>query len=450
MARIGVALSGGGHRASLFAAGAMMYLVDARKNTEITSVASVSGGSLTNGFIAQSSDLAKVEQTQFDEQLKPLVHCIAQKGTVFPPSPVMLAYLIVLGIVALATIIGVWFLPIPVGLRVLLFFAGLLITGWLAGLRGRMTQREFARLLFSPKGRPARLDESSGTVDHVICASELHSGENVYFSGSFVSSYRFGWGKPGDLPLHLAVQSSAALPGAFPPNWLPKARHAFQAARPETNDTKQMVLVDGGVYDNQADQWVIGMGNRRRRFGDLATFRESDELVSVNASGGLGWGKVSPMLRFPLLGEFLSILVDKSILYDNGNAVRRELMLSRFREPGTRLRGALVHIPRNALYVAKTYLRDRDPAEQGAQEPDPAARIRAKEVLDLLGPEEGQWDALAKRAGGTKTSLSKLGRARSADLLQHGYLLAMANLHVILGYPLVGLPDRSRFEDLAK
>jgi len=72
-------MSGGGHRAALFAAGAMMYLVDAKKNAEITSVASVSGGSITNGFIGQSVDLPNVSPEDFDKQLKPFVHCIAQK-----------------------------------------------------------------------------------------------------------------------------------------------------------------------------------------------------------------------------------------------------------------------------------------------------------------------------------------------------------------------------------
>lgn len=32
MPRIGVALSGGGHRASLFALGTLLYLIDAQKN----------------------------------------------------------------------------------------------------------------------------------------------------------------------------------------------------------------------------------------------------------------------------------------------------------------------------------------------------------------------------------------------------------------------------------
>ncbi len=124
----------------------------------------------------------------------------------------MLTYLIVLGALLLASVVGVWLLPVPLGVRVFLFVAGLLITGWLAGLRGRLTQREFARLLFSPKGRPTRLDEMNDSVDHVINACELHSGEDVYFSSRFVASYRLGWGTPGDLSLHEAVQSSSALP----------------------------------------------------------------------------------------------------------------------------------------------------------------------------------------------------------------------------------------------
>jgi hypothetical protein len=210
-----------------------------------------------------------------------------------------------------------------------------------------------------------------------------------------------------------------------------------------------MVLVDGGVYDNQADQWVIGMGNRRKRFGDLATFKEADELISVNASGGLTWGKVSPLVRFPLVGELLALLLDKSVLYDNGNAVRRKLMISRFTRPGTRLHGALVHIPRTVLWVARRYTEYADQENDEVPDPDPDATARARAVLALFEPDEDRWKALAKRAGEVKTSLSKLGQAKAADVLQHGYLLAMANLHIILGYEPLKIPDRSRFEDLA-
>jgi hypothetical protein len=35
-----------------------------------------------------------------------------------------------------------------------------------------------------------------------------------------------------------------------------------------------------------------------------------------------------------------------------------------------------------------------------------------------------------------------MGVSRAADLLRHGYVLAMANLHVILSYPLRDVPSR--------
>ena len=47
-----------------------------------------------------------------------------------------------------------------------------------------------------------------------------------------------------------------------------------------------------------------------------------------------------------------------------------------------------------------------------------------------------------------KVRLSSLGVERSARLLHHGYVLAMMNLHVILGYPLLDVPERARFVEL--
>lgn len=44
-----IALSGGGHRAALFAAGALLGIVDANAHLNTVSISSVSGGSLANG-----------------------------------------------------------------------------------------------------------------------------------------------------------------------------------------------------------------------------------------------------------------------------------------------------------------------------------------------------------------------------------------------------------------
>src|SRR6266542_2599750 len=96
MSRIGVSLSGGGHRASLFGLGALLYLVDAGKNREVTSIASVSGGSLTNAFVAQTMDFRQVTPEQFEEAMKPFATQLARKGT-FQGRYLTPRYLLLLG-----------------------------------------------------------------------------------------------------------------------------------------------------------------------------------------------------------------------------------------------------------------------------------------------------------------------------------------------------------------
>src|SRR5829696_7148427 len=54
--QIAVALSGGGHRACVFALGALLYLAEAGMGRQVTSIASVSGGSLANSAIGSRLD----------------------------------------------------------------------------------------------------------------------------------------------------------------------------------------------------------------------------------------------------------------------------------------------------------------------------------------------------------------------------------------------------------
>jgi hypothetical protein len=51
MHKLGIAISGGGHRAALFALGVFLYLHDSRRNADVTTITSVSGGSFTNAFL---------------------------------------------------------------------------------------------------------------------------------------------------------------------------------------------------------------------------------------------------------------------------------------------------------------------------------------------------------------------------------------------------------------
>ena|SRR5437868_10576163 len=98
---LAVSLSGGGHRATLFALGALMYLVDAQANADVTSIASVSGGSITNGFVGQTLNFRKTNGDEFRARVaRPLATQIANSGTLFAPllTKVYVVILVVVGI----------------------------------------------------------------------------------------------------------------------------------------------------------------------------------------------------------------------------------------------------------------------------------------------------------------------------------------------------------------
>ena len=83
---LAVSLSGGGHRATLFVLGALMYLADAKGNAHVTSIASVSGRSLTNGFVDQTLNFRETDGSEFRERVAiPLATQIAKSGTLFAP-----------------------------------------------------------------------------------------------------------------------------------------------------------------------------------------------------------------------------------------------------------------------------------------------------------------------------------------------------------------------------
>ena len=90
--RVSVALSGGGHRASGWGIGTLYGLLKTRdaerakgadgRPFEFTSVASVSGGSITNGVVARETDLDAVTVDEFRTALGPLIETVATKGLI--------------------------------------------------------------------------------------------------------------------------------------------------------------------------------------------------------------------------------------------------------------------------------------------------------------------------------------------------------------------------------
>ena len=451
---LAVSLSGGGHRATLFVLGALMYLVDAKANADVTSIASVSGGSLTNGFVGQTLNFRETTGTEFRQRVaSPLATQIAKSGTLFAPllTKIYVALLVTGGI---AAVVVPWLIPVQWYFRLLLFFVLVTLWGWLLGARGRVCARAFGATLFSPGGRETTLAQvKKANLDHVICSTEFRSAEQVYFAGDFVYSYALGNGVPGNLSLARAVQASAAFPGGFPPSVLPTRDHNFTGAPPPSaggppEPPKEMVLTDGGVYDNMGDQWARGFAARVKLCPHLGTGRTApNQLVVVNASARIPW--IPFRRRFlPLLGELAALMRVNDVMYINTTNVRRQQIVDSFNplDP-TRTIGlpsVLVQISQSPFSVANYFARFTGPAAD-----------RAKQVQKFLqtGPSSDEWAKIASDNSIVATSLSKFGTEVTARLIYQGYVVTMCNLYVLFGEDFSLRPEElsiERFRALIK
>jgi predicted acylesterase/phospholipase RssA len=447
-ARTALALSGGGHRACLWALGVLMYLADAGRNHQVSSIASVSGGSLANAAIGQRLDYTTATAEHVREVARDVARLVAGRGALFGwwGTWAYLAILAATGVAAAGVVVEVaagwplgfdaaWWLEAPVAVAAALAWLRLL------SVRGAVTAAAFERTLLSTE-RARTLAGLHSSLDHVICATDLHAGEHVYFSSGWVCAFRFGHGPNGNLLLGRAVQASAAFPPVFGVARIRTGRFGFQGGTPEGQAAGSMALTDGGVYDNMGDQWAHGLPDRADRWGDLG-FRGADELIVVNSSAGLGWGSTWAF-RIPLAGALLALLRMKSALYDNGTSVRRRELVRRFdlaERIGEGLRGALVHIPQSPFRAPDAF------ADAGGLWPQRQARAHA--ALARLGDDpatRSEWVEIARQNAAVKTTLFGLRPEISARLLRHAYVLAMVNLHVILGYPLrADMPGQDEF-----
>ncbi|MDE2955521.1 MAG: hypothetical protein OXU68_00715 [Bacteroidota bacterium] len=435
--KIGIALSGGGHRASLFGLGVLLYLTDADRNRDVVSVSSVSGGSLTNAWLAQRGDYSTLSAEELESQVaRPFVRQVAHSGTLWASWTTWL-YVVTL-CVSLLAVLGLCWLALDLPALMVLFVA--ICLGLFAALRSKVCALAFQRTLYSADGCPTLLREiQRENVQHIICATDIRAGQHVYFSGDFVCSYQLGWGSPAMFRLADAVQASAALPGGFPPRWLRTMQHNFVDGARKTPCF--MVLSDGGVYDNMADQWPIGVSSRKRRWPTTArVLKESNALVIVDASGPMPWASVRRM-RIPAIGEIFALLRVIRVLYDKTTTTRRSTLVDRFDRAARDqrgLEGALIMINRSPYWTADHF------SKQADHWPERAGR--ASRVLQVLGDENrGEWEILARENSRVKTTLSRLGGDVSTNLLWHGYVSAMANLHVILDFPLLSVPPVDRF-----
>jgi predicted acylesterase/phospholipase RssA len=447
-----IALSGGGHRAALFSLGALMYLVDAGVNRQVSSIASVSGGSLANGVVAKEVDFDSTTPSEFTTAITPLIGMCANSGTVqwAAATKRWIAKLMLALAVSIASILYLatdWRLihwKPPVAVPIVGLIAGV---GWMLYLiarRSAVAEKVFDTLLFKGAG----LNGMHTSVEHVICATEIQSAEHCYLTPAYGYSYYFKQtqGAP-NMSVARAVQASACFPPAFPPRRIAAHRIGFAPS----SERRSLLLTDGGVYDNMGDEWAIGHARRAIAGSRVAPQR----LLVVNASAHGGFRRAGFLSTIPLIGELVALKGESDVMFGQTTAGRRSSLVAQFDlarqvqaaggpeagAPAPPMGGNLAHIATPADWPLHGTVPPPgvDCARYGA------AR---QNLIDLGDTELENLRRARTAASEVPTVLSGVGAEKAADLLWHGYMLTMVNFHVFEGQP--WLPrDRRDFLVLA-
>ena len=447
-AALGLALSGGGVRAALFSLGVVIGLIETQCYKRVRCIASVSGGSILNAALAHSGKAGGYSTVkEFEPLASQLASRLASQG--------------VFAFDVRSVVSGLWFFARVIGraaLPVLFTFAILAdqlreqwqfnvadidyslvpwpLVGWITAIsvllsflisRGLFQEAKYSSVLGAVDGSSGRLyvhnwgeisEGKPGKVMHVLVATDLLSGEPMYFSSRFVHCRPYGWSTPEKILTAEALYSSAAFPAVMPPKKLRLSKLNFQNGEMPGPLPRIVRLADGGVYNNLGTDWfdVLAEQSRKSRpllwpFGELeieSPAIETSNIIVVNAS--------APSRRVRRLPPFpLSLSRIMSVLYDNTVRPRVRSMQSENRP--------LIDIDNSPIELAKRLA-----------QLDGDAGVRAKALaMKLEGMTDQFWADFKSDAAGTKTKLSGAGRRTGARLMLHGYLLSLVLLHVRFG-----------------
>ncbi len=212
---VALCLSGGGYRAMLFHVGAIWRLNELRYLTKLDRVSSVSGGSITAGVLGlnwrrlqfDDDGFAGNLDEQFVQPLRKLASKTIDKDAVF---------------------------------------RGILLPGTIAEkVAGAYRKHVFGK---------ASLQDLPDKPRFVINATNIQTGSLWRFSKPYMADYQVGMVRNPKVDLAVAVAASSA----FPPILSPVELHldpadfdpAERGPRHEPPYTTDVVLADGGVYDN--------------------------------------------------------------------------------------------------------------------------------------------------------------------------------------------------------
>jgi integrative and conjugative element protein (TIGR02256 family) len=268
---LGVALSGGGFRATLAGLGVLRYLTDVGLLGQVRLVSSVSGGSIANGLLAVAYDQART--------------------ALFEPEAVDRLVIA----------------PAVTAITTRSLSRDLLANAWRA-LPPGVTRTHLLDRLLDQRFFAGRLlrDLPTGCW-FMFNAANVATGARFRFDRDLVGDYVLGSAATAETRLRVstAVAASAAVPGLFPP--LPLKDIAFACG-----DAHQARLVDGGVYDN------LGL--------EPITKRAELFLVALNAGGLFHTNAYGTFSRIPVLRDLERA---NALLYRQVSALRSRWLFDR-------------------------------------------------------------------------------------------------------------------------
>ena len=285
--QIGLALSGGGVRATAFHLGVLTRLAEDDLLESVTFISSVSGGSLAAGLVFQANGDEWPTSEQYHRVILPKLRQ------------------------TLTTATTQWsFVWRSFALPWRLF-------------RGRA--HVLARVLESKWGISGSLHKLPETPRWFINATCYESGKNWRFSKQRMGDYTTNYVVNPDFPIADAMAASAAVPGLIGPLVLVTGEHdwhAFQGdgdLEPTSAKAKRYDLWDGGVYDN------LGLEALHKPNGGL---RSGVDFLIVSDAASQLRTETHKRRRWPNPGRRAYRLVD--IAMDQTRALRARSVVSEF------------------------------------------------------------------------------------------------------------------------
>jgi NTE family protein len=373
---IGLALSGGGVRASVFHAGVLRYLAEQRRLEDVVHISSVSGGSLFTGLVFR---LADYHWPSSDDYLTSVFPQVRQAFTTKSLQCSAICRLF----------------SNPLNLRFILSRANVLA----------MTIRS----LWDIK---ATLGELDPTPVWTINGTTAENGRRFRFKNRVMGDYELGYASAESFDLARAMAISAAFPGGIGPltvradNLQWKKSKDWDANVPELYDIpfKKLHLYDGGLYDNLGLEPLFHTAHQKIKKDN--TIEADMNFLLVSDAG-------APLARKEILGPLnpLRFKLIADIAMDQCRALRiRPFMNFLQQNPSA---GAYVGIGADAVSQIKKHAEKNESV--------------ANELLALkwLTAEE------ARQAAAYGTNLCKISPFWFDLIERHGYETAKWNIELM-------------------